>query len=211
MSNVIECNSNKQSCNAYGHTDLVVSHRASGPDQFFGFVVVPSQLGQMTRHARITSGGFARPDDSSRAHVHPAHFGWMDAPRMVPAGSWSGPRINHFSINLNGHGESRFDFIDSIPSDLEFLKRVSDGDALVKEDDFWSIDNQVDDINHECRPNQNAETSAEIICGHALNIENSYECKDNPRHEIARFSSENLGVSHKAILSYTSQNTGKGE
>jgi hypothetical protein len=211
MSNVIECDPDKQSCDAYSNTDLVVSHRASSSDQFFGFVVDPFRLGQITRHARIASRGFTRPDYSSRAKIHSAYFGGMDAPRMVAAGSRSCPSINHFSINLNGHAESCFDFIDSIPSDREFLKWVSDGDALVKEDNFWSIDNQVNEINHECGPNQNPETSAEIICDHALNIENSYECIDNPRHEIARFSSESLRVSHKAILSHTTQNTGKGE
>jgi hypothetical protein len=211
MSNVVECNSNKQRCDAYGNAELVVSHRASGSDQFFGLEVVPSQLGQITRHARVTSRRFTRPDNSGRAHVHPAHFGWMDAPRMVAAGSWSGPSINHLSINLNGHAKSCFDFIDSIPSDLEFLKRVSDGDALVIEGDFGPIDNQVDDIEHEYRPNQNVETSAEIVYDHALNIENPYQYKGNPRHEIARFSSVNLGVSHKAILSHTTQCIGKGE
>ena len=160
---------------------------------------------QVFGNAGVSARGFTWPNDSLGANVHSADFTRMDTARVVPAWSWGSPSENFFSIIGNdGHAVSGFDFIDTIPSDSEFLDGVRNGYALVENDNFWPINNKVDNTAETARPDSSHDAAMKIATEPCLDIQTEYQYQNNSGTDGARFGSENLGIAHAVMVSYES-------
>jgi hypothetical protein len=135
----------------------------------------------------------------------------MDAASVVPAWSWGSPSENFLSIFGNdGHAISGFDFIDTIPSDSEFLEGVRNGYALIEDRNFGFVDNQIDNSAEKSGPHESDNVTSQRTGKPGLNIQGEDQHKNYAGTNGAGFGSENLGVAdatynfHDYMVSYES-------
>ena len=166
---------------------------------------------QVFSNAGVSARGFTWPNDSLGANVHSADFTRMDTARVVPAWSWGSPSENFFSIIGNdGHAVSGFDFIDTIPSDSEFLDGVRNGYALIEDRNFGFVDNQINNSAEKSGPHEGDNVTSQGTGKPGLNIQGQNQQKNYAGTNGAGFGSDNLGVAdathnyHDYMVSYES-------
>jgi len=102
-----------------------------------------SQLREVASLTRITSGGFTGTDQTVVSDLHSFNFRGMQTSGVVSPGSWSSPCSDDLSFDLQTHRVLGFDAFDYVPSQSLTLKGIDNGDALIKVDHTWTVEEQV--------------------------------------------------------------------
>ena len=160
---------------------------------------------QMFSNAGIGTRGFTWTDDSFSSNVHSAQFAGMNTAGVITTRGWSSPSEDFFSVMRHDrHAVSGLYFIDAIPTDGVFLDGVRNGYALVENDNFWPINNKVDNTAETARPDSSHDAAMKIATEPCLDIQTEYQYQNNSGTDGARFGSENLGIAHAVMVSYES-------
>ena len=138
--------------NENGYASIVDGFGSSSWLDARGFEGFESQLREVASLPRITTWGFAGTDQPVVTDLHSFNFRGMQTAGVVSTGSWSSPRPDDLSFDLQTHGVLGFDALDFIPTQSLALKGIDNGDSFIEVDHTWTVEEQVSASKNKSAP-----------------------------------------------------------
>ena len=166
-----------------------------------------SQGSKISGGSTMSSRTITWSNKSGSADTHSLNLTGVDSTTVVSPGCWSGPRINGFISHMDAHGVFSFYALNSLPTYSNLIEWICDSDSLVKEFDFWSMQDHINQIYRESSPANTNESSVPRISKKVLRDQNQSHHVNDHRGEDTASRTKNVNVIHGAILSQKNEAT----
>ena len=163
-----------------------------------------AQFSDVTCLSTLTARGFASADLAFESDIHSFDISGVNTAGVIPAGSWSSPRIDNFATDLNAHGVFSIDSFDSLPTNGNFLQGIGDGYSLIKDLNFGMNEEQVRTAHDESAPRNDNEISFDSLSSDSLNYQRENNQSNYSRIEPNSSRAEGNEIIHTHIFSQQS-------
>ena len=156
---------------------------------------------EVKSNTTVRSWTLSWPNRTSGVDSQTLNFRRVDTTTVVTTRSWSGPRVNNSTIDLNAHRVMRADVLDLIPTDGDFSQWVSDANSLIKNFNAGSMQNQVSSLDRTNAQTQANSDSTNASIDNLLNNHCANNQVGNGCSEDTASRAEEFNVTHTPILS----------
>lgn len=196
----------RQSAKKCGGAEVVGVDRALTTGEAELFKVLEAQFSDVADLSTIASWGFSGSDLAIKADIHTLNLGVVNAARVISAGSWSCPGVDHFAANSDAHCVSCIDRLNPVPADGNGLQGISNSDALIEDGDLGMDKEQVVGAQYEGAPRDSDQiafkSSSRNCFDHKSNDDHSGDASAQPHG--ARPKEQDVTHFHSVILSQQS-------
>ena len=163
-----------------------------------GDKVLSTQTGNVRTGTGITSRRVAQPNGI----VGPTgrEIGFMHSLGVTTARNWSGPGVNSFVINEDGHAVFSFDLLNQVPTNSDLFGWVNNRDAFVKDYNVGLEKTQVGNVSADCTCQSCEKNFSSSSVKNRLESEASEKSDQNPAHNQRTGGAKLLGVVHAPSL-----------
>ena len=200
----VESQSDHQATNQNGGADVIDFERAFATLDSRSFELFEAQFSDVTCLATLTARGFASADLAFESDIHSFDISGVNTAGVIPAGSWSSPRIDNFATDLNAHGVFSIDGFHSLPTNGDFLQGIGDGYSFIKDLNFGMNKEQVRTAHDESAPRNHNEIGLNSLRSDSLNYERENNHRNYSRVEPHSSWAESNEIIHTHIFSQQS-------
>ena len=200
----VESQSDHQATNQNGGADVIDFERAFATLDSRSFELFEAQFSDVTCLSTLTARGFASADLAFESDIHSFDISGVNTAGVIPAGSWSSPRIDNFATDLNAHGVFSIDGFNSLPTNGDFLQGIGDGYSFIKDLNFGMNEEQVCAAHDESAPRDHNEISLNSLRSDSLNHERENNHRNYSRVEPHSSWAESNEIIHTHIFSQQS-------
>ena len=174
------------------HFKDIQSGMATGDEGF------SAQTGNVCTGTRIT----LRRVTQSNGKIAPTgrEIGFMHTLGVTTARSWSGPGVENFVIDQDGHAVFSFDLFNSIPTHCDLFGWVDDFDTFIKDDNVGFEKPQIRSEGTDSRYEAGDKNFNDSSVIDRLESEASEKSDQNPSHHQGADGAKLLGVVHVPSL-----------
>lgn len=163
-----------------------------------GDKILSTQSRDVRTGTRITS----RRVTQSNGKISPTgcEIGFMHTLGVTSTRSWSGPGVNGFIINEDGHAVFSLDFFNSIPTYRDLFGWVNNRDTFIKDDNIGLEKQQVGNESSDCTCQSCEKNFAGSSVNDRLESESRAKSDQNPSHHQRAGGTKLLRVIHAPSL-----------
>ena len=163
-----------------------------------------AQFSDVTSLSTVAARRFASADLTLESDIHTFDVGGMHRTGVVPTRSWSSPRVDDFATDLNAHGVSSFNGLDSLPTNCDFLQGIGDCYSFVEDFNFGANEEQIGTAQYKSSPRNSDEVSFDATTRNSLNYERENNQSGYSRIEPNSSWAEGNEIIHTRIFSQQS-------
>jgi hypothetical protein len=156
---------------------------------------------EVKSNTTVRSWTLSGPNRTSGVNSQTLNFRRVDTTTVVTTRSWSGPRVNNATIDLNAHRVMSGNVLDLVPTNGDLSQWISDADTFIKNFNAGSMQNQVGTLNRTNAQTQADGNTTEAAIEEFLNNHRTYNQVRNGRSEETASGAEEFNVTHTPILS----------
>jgi hypothetical protein len=163
-----------------------------------------AQFSDVTSLSTVAARRFASADLTLESDIHTFDVGGMHRTGVVPTRSWGSPRVDNFATDLNAHGVSSFNGLDSLPTNCDFLQGIGDSYSFVEDFNFGANEEQIGTAQYKSSPRNSDEVSFDATTRNSLNYERENNQSGYSRIEPNSSWAEGNEIIHTRIFSQQS-------
>lgn len=191
-------------CNNERNSAGVANHFTWNPRLVSAFIEgFQSNSRELNRNARVSTWGFTRTDVCDAIKFQTPQFARMNRSSMVSTRSLGRPSIDSLAPDFDVHRVESMDLVNQVPTNGDFLMRVSDFYAFVEKCNFRNQKNKSRQLGYQQRPNYRSD----FVMHRSARAENTgsghaeAERINTDRHKNIASRSVDLRVTHFAMFS----------
>ena len=127
-------------------------------------------------------------------------IGFMHSLGVTTTRNWSGPGVNSFVINEDGHAVFSFDLLNQVPTNSDLFGWVNNRDAFVKDYNVGLEKTQVGNVSADCTCQSCEKNFSSSSVKNRLESEASEKSDQNPSHNQRAGGAKLLRVIHTPSL-----------
>ena len=184
-----------------GSTNNVVLQNTLDTSRVMSFSkVIKTSSGQIRSSTRMSTRRFTRTNQGVVTKFESTNIRTVNVSGVISAGSGSGPGIDQLFSNFNGHAVSGVNLFNTMPTDSDLNKWISDCYSFVENADFGANEEQVGTPRNENSPSNSTENVVETCSENEFNTEPAGKEEHGAGQQVTTPWPENFNVAHSAIL-----------
>ena len=182
-------------------TNGVVTKSAVDTSRVVSFSkVIKTDAGHIRSSTRMSTRRFTRTNQGVVTKFESTNIRTVNVSGVISAGSGSGPGIDQLFSNFNGHAVSGVNLFNTMPTDSDLNKWISDCYSFVENADFGANEEQVGTPRNENSPSNSTENVVETCSENEFNTEPAGKEEHGAGQQVTTPWPENFNVAHSAIL-----------
>ncbi len=182
-------------------TNGVVTKSAVDTSRVVSFSkVIKTDAGHIRSSTRMSTRRFTRTNQGVVTKFESTNIRTVNVSGVISAGSGSGPGIDQLFSNFNGHAVSGVNLFNTMPTDSDLNKWISDCYSFVENADFGANEEQIGTPRNENSPSNSTENVVETCSENEFNTEPAGKEEHGAGQQVTTPWPENFNVAHSAIL-----------
>ena len=162
--------------------------------------VIKTDAGHIRSSTRMSTRRFTRTNQGVVTKFESTNIRTVNVSGVISAGSGSSPGIDQLFSNFYGHAVSGVNFFNTMPTDSDLNKWISDCYSFVENADFGANEEQVGTPRNENSPSNSTENVVETCSENEFNTEPAGKEEHGAGQQVTTPWPENFNVAHSAIL-----------
>ena len=162
--------------------------------------VIKTDAGHIRSSTRMSTRRFTRTNQGVVTKFESTNIRTVNVSGVISAGSGSGPGIDQLFSNFNGHAVSGVNLFNTMPTDSDLNKWISDCYSFVENADFGANEEQIGTPRNENSPSNSTENVVETCSENEFNTEPAGKEEHGAGQQVTTPWPENFNVAHSAIL-----------
>ena len=200
----VESQSYNEASNQNGGANVIDFERAFATLDSRSLELFEAQFSDVTSLSALAARRFASADLTLESDIHTFDVGGVHRTGVVPTRSWSGPRVDDFASDLNAHGVSSFNGLNSLPTNCDFLQGIGDSYSFVEDLNFGANEEQIGTAQDKSSPRNSDEVSFDAPARNGLNYKRENDYGSYSRREPNSSWAEGNEIIHAYIFSQQS-------
>lgn len=182
-------------------TNGVVTKSAVDTSRVVSFSkVIKTDAGHIRSSTRMSTRRFTRTNQGVVTKFESTNIRTVNVSGVISAGSGSGPGIDQLFSHFNGHAVSGVNLFNTMPTDSDLNKWISDCYSFVENADFGANEEQVRTPRNENSPSNSTENVMETCSDDKFETEPSRKEEDSASKQVTTPWPEDFNIAHGGIL-----------